>query len=134
MNRLKSKDMDQLKTSLMIHTVCQDSCKISVTVASFAELVGTDVFLFFRKVVFHFPAPLTPDQPYVKRPPPSLQITSNFLVFYELSHDTTLKKRRVWWFFRAGPNGQPIKNYKIGCNLQRWWWPFDMRSISLENL
>ena len=29
-------------------------------------------------------APLTPDRPQVKRPPPSLQITSNFLVFYGL--------------------------------------------------
>ena len=40
-------------------------------------------------------APLTPDQPQVKRPPPSLQITSNFLVFYGLSHGTTLKKKGV---------------------------------------
>ena len=40
-------------------------------------------------------APLTPDRPQVKRPPPSLQITSNFLVFYGLSHGTTLKKKGV---------------------------------------
>ena len=55
--QLKSKGMDRLKTSLTVHTaVCMyDSCKISVTVASFAELVGNDMFLFFRKVVFHCP-------------------------------------------------------------------------------
>ena len=34
-------------------------------------------------------SPLTPDQPQVKRPPLSLQITSNFLGFYGLSHGTT---------------------------------------------
>ena len=39
--------------------------------------------------------PLTPDQPQVKRPPPSLQITSNFLVFYGLSHGTTFEKNGV---------------------------------------
>ena len=51
-------------------------------------------------------APLTPDQPQVKRPPPSLQITSNFLVFYGLSHGTTFEKNgvaqnliysKIWW-------------------------------------
>ena len=40
-------------------------------------------------------SPLTPDRPQVKRPPPSLQITSNFLVFYGLSHGTTFKKNGV---------------------------------------
>ena len=40
-------------------------------------------------------SPLTPDQPQVKRPPPSLQITSNFLVFYGLSHGITLEKKCV---------------------------------------
>ena len=40
-------------------------------------------------------APLTPDRCQVERPPPSLQITSNFLVFYGLSHGTTLKKKGV---------------------------------------
>ena len=49
-------------------------------------------------------APLTPDRPQVKRPPPSLQITSNFLVFMGF-HMVPLLKRRVWWCFRAGPNG-----------------------------
>ena len=44
---------------------------------------------------FNSLAPLTPDRPEVKRPPPSLQITSNFLVFYGLSHGTTLKKKGV---------------------------------------
>ena len=39
--------------------------------------------------------PLTPDRPQVKRPPPSLQITSNFLVFYGLSHGTALEKNGV---------------------------------------
>ena len=36
--------------------------------------------------------PLTPDRPQVKRSTPSLQITSNFLVFYGLSHGITLEK------------------------------------------
>ena len=40
-------------------------------------------------------APLTPDRSQVKSPPPLLQITSNFLVFYGLSHGTTLKKKGV---------------------------------------
>ena len=39
--------------------------------------------------------PLTPDRPQVKRPPPSLQITSAFLVFYGLSHGTTFEKNGV---------------------------------------
>ena len=39
--------------------------------------------------------PLTPDRPQVKRPPPSLQFTSNFLVFYGLSHGTTFEKNGV---------------------------------------
>ena len=39
--------------------------------------------------------PLTPDRPQVKRPPPSLQIISNFLVFYGLLHDITLEKKCV---------------------------------------
>ena len=60
---------------------------------------------FCRKPVWHkklkeqtcraricFP-PLTPDRPQVIRTPPSLPITSNFLVFYGLSHGTTLKKK-----------------------------------------
>ena len=39
--------------------------------------------------------PLTPDRRHVKRPPPSLQITSNFLVFYVLSYGTTLENKGV---------------------------------------
>ena len=39
--------------------------------------------------------PLSPDRHQVERPPPSLQITSNFLVFYGLSHDITLEKKCV---------------------------------------
>ena len=39
--------------------------------------------------------PLTPDRRQVERPPPLLQITSIFLVFYGLSHGTTLKKKGV---------------------------------------
>jgi hypothetical protein len=39
--------------------------------------------------------PLSPDRRQVKRPPPSLQITSNFLVFHGLSHDITLEKKCV---------------------------------------
>ena len=42
--------------------------------------------------------PLTPDRPQVKRPPPSLQITSNFLDFMGF-HMVPLLKRRVWRFF-----------------------------------
>ena len=41
------------------------------------------------------PTPLAPDWRHVKKAPPSLQITSNFLIFYGLSHDTTLKKKGV---------------------------------------
>jgi hypothetical protein len=40
-------------------------------------------------------APLTPDQRQVKKPPPSLQITTIFLVFHGLSHGTTLEKKCV---------------------------------------
>ena len=40
-------------------------------------------------------SPLTPDRGQVKRLTPSLQITSNFLVFYGLSYGTTLKKKGV---------------------------------------
>jgi hypothetical protein len=40
-------------------------------------------------------SPLTPDQRQVKKPPPSLQITSNFLVFMGF-HMLTLLKRSVW--------------------------------------
>jgi hypothetical protein len=45
--------------------------------------------------VFEKRPPLSPDQRQVERPPPSLQITSNFLVFYGLSHDITLEKKCV---------------------------------------
>ena len=38
---------------------------------------------------------LTPDRLHVKRPPPSLQITPNFLGFYGRSHGTTLEKNGV---------------------------------------
>ena len=50
--------------------------------------------------------PLFPDGRQVERPPPLLQITSNFLVFYGLSHDITLEKKcvaqnliysKIWW-------------------------------------
>ena len=46
-------------------------------------------------LVFNMPSPLPPDRPQVKRPPPLLQIISNFLVFYGISHGTTLKKKSV---------------------------------------
>ena len=51
--------------------------------------------IWINKYLKQDKAPLTPDQPQVKRPPPSLQITSHFLVFYGLSHGTTLKKKGV---------------------------------------
>jgi hypothetical protein len=41
---------------------------------------------------------LTPDSRHVKRPPLSLQTTFNFLVFYGLSHGTTLEKKGVVLF------------------------------------
>jgi hypothetical protein len=50
---------------------------------------------YFNKSLDTFQAPVTPDRCQVKRPPPSLQNTSNFLVFYGLSHGTTLKKKGV---------------------------------------
>ena len=40
-------------------------------------------------------SPFTSDRRQVKKPPPLLQITSNFLVFYGLSHDITLEKKCV---------------------------------------
>ena len=48
---------------------------------------------FFVSTVYQ--SPLTPERPQIKRPPPSLQITSNFLVFYWLSHGTTFEKNGV---------------------------------------
>ena len=51
-------------------------------------------------------SPLTLDQRQVKKPPPSLQITSDFLVFHGLSHGNTLEKKcleqiltysKIWW-------------------------------------
>ena len=48
---------------------------------------------------------LTPD--LVKKPPPLLQITPNFLVFYGLSQSTTLKKKDMV-FFRVGPKSGTI--------------------------
>ena len=42
-----------------------------------------------------FDAPLFPDGRQVERPPPSLHITSNFLVFYGLSHNITFEKECV---------------------------------------
>ena len=53
------------------------------------------ILQFIGHGLFEGMSPLTPDRPQVKRPPPSLQITSNFLVFYGLSHGTTLKKKGV---------------------------------------
>ena len=50
-----------------------------------SKLAGT---LFYKKY-------RSPDRRQVERPPPSLQITSIFLVFYGLSHGTTLKKKGV---------------------------------------
>jgi len=38
-------------------------------------------------------SPLTPDRRQVERPPPSLQIISNFLVFNGLSHGTPLENK-----------------------------------------
>ena len=58
-----------------------------------------DVFDFFRNdfefFIIAVKSPLTPDRRQVERPPPSLQITSNFLVFYGLSHGITLEKKCV---------------------------------------
>ena len=51
------------------------------------------IFTNFQSVTH--PSPLTPDRPQVKKPPPSLQITSDFLVFHGLSHGSTLEKKDV---------------------------------------
>ena len=84
--------------------------------------------------------PLTPDQHLVKKPPPLAQITPNFLIFYGLSHSTTLKMKNVV-FFRAGPNGPSThthfwhKNSAIpppSSNFIVKRWPFDMKSIRSE--
>ena len=56
-------------------------------------IIGVTNLVLFIQVLIG--TPLTPDRRQVERPPPSLQITSNFLVFYELSHGTTLKKKGV---------------------------------------
>jgi hypothetical protein len=60
--------------------------------------------------------PLTPDRRHVERPPPSLQITSNFPVFYGLSHGTNLKKERCGGFLGQDQMGSalpPIFGRKI---------------------
>ena len=49
----------------------------------------------FGNIFANSKPPLTPDCPKVKRPPPLIHITSNFLVFYGLSHDITLEKKCV---------------------------------------
>ena len=53
----------------------------------------SDVYIY----IYHYccTSPLTPDRPQVTRPPPLLQITSNFLVFHGFSHDTTFEKNGV---------------------------------------
>ena len=54
-----------------------------------------------------------PDQRHVKKQPPSLQITSNFLVFYGLSHS---KKKDVPVFLgqdQIGPAPTPVFGIKI---------------------
>ena len=56
------------------------------------KMLGKHVTFFINRLI---ETPLTPDRPQVKKPPPSLQITSNFLVFYGLSHGATLKKKGV---------------------------------------
>ena len=48
----------------------------------------------FLQILFSCSTPLTPDWPQVKRPPPSLQIISNFLVFMGF-HMVSLLKRSV---------------------------------------
>ena len=83
-----------------------------------------------KKEYLDYP-PLTPDRPQVKRPPPSLQITSNFLVFYGLSHGITLEKKcvaqnlkysKVWWTISW--NGcvclQNINNVKLAKLINFW--------------
>ena len=52
--------------------------------------------IFEEKQIFaYIRTTLTPDWRHVKRPPPSVQITSNFLGFYGLSNCTTLRKKCV---------------------------------------
>ena len=64
------------------------------------------IFPFCQNGTFDPVPPLSPDQRQVERPPPLLQITSNFLVFHGLSHDITLEKKcvaqnliysKIWW-------------------------------------
>ena len=58
------------------------------------------------------PPSLSPDRPQVKRPPPSLQITSNFLVFMGF-HMVPLLKRLVWLKFLY--TGTPlIRRFLLG--------------------
>ena len=67
-------------------------------IKSITSSIILDFILHLTKMVNGYQLPnssLNPDQPQVKKPPPSLQITSNFLVFEGLSHDTTHKKKGV---------------------------------------
>ena len=53
-----------------------------------------DIWLIITEPELNEDSPLTPDRCQVERPPPSLQITSNFLVFMGF-HVVPLLKRRV---------------------------------------
>ena len=83
-----------------IHNICQFDvmCWFRVVKHLFLALW---IHRFFTQ------APLSPDRCQVERPPPSLQVTSNFLVFYGLSHGTTLKKKGVAVFQGRSKWAQP---------------------------
>ena len=64
-------------------------------VCNFKKLKSDKKQVFADIVCFDLISPLIPDQPQVKRLPPLLQITLNFLVFYGLSHGITFEKNGV---------------------------------------
>ena len=75
-----------LKGSLDLMPSPSPSVKIRVKILVKIQIIGN---------IGNSRSPLTPDRLQVKRPPPSLQITSNFLVFMSF-HMVSLLKRSVW--------------------------------------
>ena len=80
-------------------------CFPIIRLTDFGRIMDFPEFVWFNCVSGTI-TPLTPDGTQVKRPPPLLQITSNFLVFYGLSHGTTFEKNgvaqnpiysKIWW-------------------------------------
>ena len=81
--------IEQLNTSL-------EGLNVFQTHVDFATLLELRSMPALKTLICGtFDAPLFPDGRQVERPPPSLHITSNFLVFYGLSHNITFEKECV---------------------------------------